>query len=250
VALSIVTKRSALGRGLDSTDVVKWIPLQSCCPDSLVKMIRCSCVPTAFSAPLTTRDDPTVPRTCAPGSIVSVTSATTTTCPMRTKGEPSWVHVVSCSIRPDTVVWERAAGTRKSGMANKDASRKGSDLLTTTRTLTRLGSCLKRAAAPSSLLARNARQTRLPVGNGVRAGRFWRPPAHLTPTPPNPDAQPPQRIPEPPSAPSASSAETRARLAHSLHPPQGRIDGPNGPMGHWRSGDAPEWNDPANDAVR
>jgi hypothetical protein len=39
-------------------------------------------------------------------------------------------------------------------------------------------------------------------------------------------------------------------LALALHPPPGRIDGPNGPMGHWRSGDAPEWNDPADDVVR
>jgi hypothetical protein len=39
-----------------------------------------------------------------------------------------------------------------------------------------------------------------------------------------------------------------ARLTLVLSRPD--IDGPNGPMGDWRSGDAPEWNDTADDEVR
>jgi dihydrofolate reductase len=57
------------------------------------------------------------------------------------------------------------------------------------------------------------------------------------------------RVPPLPRAALANWDTTRASDA-SLHPPEGRIDGPNGPMGHWRSGDAPEWNDPADDVVR
>jgi hypothetical protein len=105
---------------------------------------------------------------------------------MRTKGEPSWVQVVSCSIRPDTAVWERAAGTGNKGKASRDASRKRSALLTTTRTPTRLGSCspqkrggVKRSiglatVAVSMLLAfaADARSAHANVADPPRPGAF------------------------------------------------------------------------------